>query len=334
MNVGLLSIATDEMADLRIARIFELEFVSANASPKRCSKDHPYTFKNKTFCCSRPVYFEWNKDGQCYGRSQKCPYDEGCVNYHPKCDFIDGLLGINFPLDEYNTIYNPVLIPTTEFSHRLVFKEFSKDENSENHCIWRDDMMNWIIGLCRNIDNNIGEYFIDTGFECPDIDYGWKDVKSNSSVSGIIKEIKDRTIVGRRIINSPVAGIFGSVNITELRKIHMCLEWRKIPFINQWKCSKFFPPKINSEEIDTKKEPNNPIIENKEQVIEDMKKEKAILSYESEYYEYDYSSDSEKEDVYFDLIPRKVSLELKNNSFDNKDTSEYEYDSILDDIFY
>ena len=78
MNVGLLS----------VAEIILLSFASADTPvPKnRCPKENPYPFRNQTFCCSRPVYFEWNKDGQCYGRSQKCPYDEGCVNcrYHSK----------------------------------------------------------------------------------------------------------------------------------------------------------------------------------------------------------------------------------------------------------
>ena len=42
--------------------------------------ENPYEFKNKTFCCSRPVDFEWNKDGYCYGRRHKCLYSEGCEN--------------------------------------------------------------------------------------------------------------------------------------------------------------------------------------------------------------------------------------------------------------
>ena len=80
MNVGLLCLASDNDAELRIARILELQFLSPDAPLKRCPKEHPYVFENKTNCCSRPVNFEWQKDGQCYGRSQKCPHTEGCVN--------------------------------------------------------------------------------------------------------------------------------------------------------------------------------------------------------------------------------------------------------------
>ena len=54
-----------------------LSFV-LSTSPALCPMENPYEFKNKTFCCSRPVDFQWNKDGYCYGRRQKCCHSEGC----------------------------------------------------------------------------------------------------------------------------------------------------------------------------------------------------------------------------------------------------------------
>ena len=44
----------------------------------RCPIENPHPFRNKTFCCSRPVDFQWNNDGYCYGRRQKCTHNQGC----------------------------------------------------------------------------------------------------------------------------------------------------------------------------------------------------------------------------------------------------------------
>jgi len=295
------------------------------------------------------------KNGQCYGRSQKCAYAEGCVNYHPQCDFIDGLLGINFPLDEYNTIYDPALIPTQEFSHRLIYKESSKDYDSKIHCIWRDDVGNWIMGLCKNIDYDIGHYYLDTGSECPDVDNGWKDGKNNQSINGMMKEIKDRITVGRRIIKTPIAGIFLANGPRNRGKIRMCLEWTKIPYRNQWKCLKFFPPirnptvkekipevkresnckvtssndcnskdesKIKNEETGIKKElgDDDPIIGNiqKNNIVE-KEKDNSINTDDTDDTEYEYGSITNDTENEYGLIT---------------DDTENEYDSILDDIFY
>ena len=56
----------------------------------------------------------------------KNPLLFGLISDHPQCDLIDGLIGIDFPLDEYNTIYNPALIPTRDFSHKFIFKEIER----------------------------------------------------------------------------------------------------------------------------------------------------------------------------------------------------------------
>ena len=45
----------------------------------RCPMESPYSFRNKTFCCSRPVDFQWDKsNGYCYGKSHRCIHNEGC----------------------------------------------------------------------------------------------------------------------------------------------------------------------------------------------------------------------------------------------------------------
>ena len=78
LNVGLLTIANVKENDLR--RGLPLQFVPAYAATNRCPKEQPYSFRNQKFCCSRPVHFEWNKDGYCYGRTKRCSHSEGCVN--------------------------------------------------------------------------------------------------------------------------------------------------------------------------------------------------------------------------------------------------------------
>ena len=163
---------------------------------------------------------------------------------HPQCDFIDGLFGLNFPLDEYNTVFKPALIPTQDFSHRFVFKESSEKENDGIHCLWRDDSRKWILGLCKNIDNDIGDYYLDIDFECPNVDKGWKDMRNNKTINGMMKEIKDRITVGRRITKSSVAGIFLGSGSKSRERVRMCLEWDKNIFTRQYECLKFFPPLV------------------------------------------------------------------------------------------
>jgi len=276
VNVGLLS----------VAKIFLLHVVSAEATlPNRCPKETPYPFRNSTFCCSRPVDFQWQKDGYCYGNSQKCTHTEGCVNYHPLCPDIESLLAIDFPLDEYNKIYKPTLIPTRDFSHKLIFEEDSEEdseeysdeyseedseeyseedseeypeedseedskedyeedseEDSKNHCIWRDDVGKWILGLCRNIESNIGHYYLDADSECPVTDDGWKDIENDQSVDGKIISPNKRLSLGSRSRKSPTSGIkFVRGKRRRRQKVRKCLDWKKIPLINTWRCFKFFP---------------------------------------------------------------------------------------------
>ena len=54
----------------------------------RCSKENPYSFRKKRYCCSRPVDFQWKKDGYCYGKTQRCSHEEGCEN----CEYFFGTL--------------------------------------------------------------------------------------------------------------------------------------------------------------------------------------------------------------------------------------------------
>ena len=47
---------------------------------------------------------------------------------HPNCNEIDSLIGYDFPIEEYNINYYPILITTKIFSHKFVFAEIeSKD---------------------------------------------------------------------------------------------------------------------------------------------------------------------------------------------------------------
>ena len=61
----------------------------------RCSKENPYSFRKKRYCCSRPVDFKWNKDGYCYGKTKICSHEGGCENCEYKVGFFsDKLLPI------------------------------------------------------------------------------------------------------------------------------------------------------------------------------------------------------------------------------------------------
>ena len=55
----------------------------------RCSKENPYSFRKKRYCCSRPVDFQWQKDGYCYGKTQRCSHEEGCENCKFFCFFFN-----------------------------------------------------------------------------------------------------------------------------------------------------------------------------------------------------------------------------------------------------
>lgn len=327
VNVGLLS----------VAKIFLLRFVSAEAPlPNRCPKENPYPFRNRTFCCSRPVDFQWQKDGYCYGRSQKCTHTEGCVNYHPLCTDIDSLTGIDFPLDEYNTIYDPTLIPTSYFSHKFIFQESPTKADSENHCIWRADSGKWIMGLCQNIESNIGHYYLDIDSECPDIDDSWKGIENNKSVDGKIKKTKGRVALGTRTRKSPSPGIkFVGVNKRRRRKkVRKCLDWKKIPYINEWRCFKFFPrikkPKVNDGNEIVKKKSNCKVNENSGN-IECGSQDAPTIK--------DKEIGNKKENRFFDLFrgdKEKNDSEDKqvDNTVDTDDQEkDYNIDSILYDIF-
>ena len=63
VNIGILNLVTTE---------------NSGVPSYRCPIENPHPFRNKTFCCSRPVDFQWNNDGYCYGRRQKCTHNQGC----------------------------------------------------------------------------------------------------------------------------------------------------------------------------------------------------------------------------------------------------------------
>merc|ERR1712223_302023 len=110
-----------------------------------------------------------------------------------------------------------------------------------------------------------------------------------------MKEIKDRIAVGRRIITSSIGGIFGTPSANnKRRKIQMCLEWKKIPYRNQWTCLKFFPPKrpVVKEESSSVKDQSNCKVDPISGINEcDSKDEAVVESEETETtteYAYDY----------------------------------------------
>lgn len=292
---------------LCVAEILDLSFVSAVALlPNRCPKKVPYPFENQTLCCSRPVDTQWRKLGYCYGRTQKCPHTEGCIDYHPLCSDIESLLGIDFPLEEYNKLYKPTLIPTREFSHKYLFNESSNNETSEIHCIWRDDTLKWIMGLCENVETSIGQYFLDADSECPVSDKGWKEIENGESVVGIIKDTSQRISGGVRLNRkSPTAGIKFQRLKRKRPRIQKCEKWEKIPLINVFKCKKFFPK--------TKK---NPITKD---LISALKEDGIEVP--------DNSADTQKENRMPPLITR--NQESDENIIDEFD---YSIDSILYDI--
>jgi len=305
VNVGLLN----------VAEIFLLPFVSAELPlPNRCPKENPYPFENQTFCCSRPVDLQWRKEGYCYGRSQKCTHNEGCVNYHPLCTKTESLLGIDFPLDEYNKIYNPTLIPTRDFSHRFLFKESSDSSDSENHCIWRDDAGKWIMGLCENIEKNIGIYFLDADSECPSSDEGWKEIENNKSVDGKIKDTTQRVFLGSESKNPNLSPAikFQKLMRKARKRVRKCESWKKIPYINVWRCLKF-NPRIKKTKANNKNTKNRPFIKSEARTNEIPDEFDEFNTYETEK---DFA-DTQKENT----------VVQRGQEFD------YSVDSILYDIF-
>ena len=76
----------------------------------------------------------------------------------------------------------------------------------------------------------------------------WKDMKSTKIIPGkLINPNLVRRVAFGRIrakSGSSFAGIFASDN--EMRKrVRKCLEWKKLPYKNRFKCSKFDPPRKN-----------------------------------------------------------------------------------------
>ena len=46
------------------------------------------------------------------------------------------------------------------------------------------------MGLCENIESNVGQYFLDTDSECPNTDNSWKDFENNIIVDANVRELK------------------------------------------------------------------------------------------------------------------------------------------------
>ena len=63
------------------------------------------------------------------------------------------------------------------------------------------------MGLCQNIESNIGHYYSNIDSECPAIDDQWKDIENNKSVSGKITRKITKISLGSEALKSPSAGI-------------------------------------------------------------------------------------------------------------------------------
>ena len=76
-------------------------------------------------------------------------------------------------------------------------------------------------------------------------------MKSTKTVPGkfINPNLVGRLAFGRKSAKSSFAGIFASEN-KKRKRVHKCLEWKKLPYKNQFKCSKFDPPKKNVKKSD------------------------------------------------------------------------------------
>ena len=116
------------------------------------------------------------------------------------------------------------------------------------------------MGLCQNIESNIGHYYSNIDSECPAIDDQWKDIENNQSVSGKITRKITKIYFGSEVQKSPSAGIkfhklgsearnastpgirFYGLERRRRKRVQKCLDWKKVPLINEWKCFKFFPP--------------------------------------------------------------------------------------------
>ena len=82
-------------------------------------------------------------------------------------------------------------------------------------------------------------------------------MKINKTIQGQMIQLGLRTNVAIGISKpkSSFAGIFGATNNTIAHEsIHKCLEWKKVPFKNRFKCAKFDPPKDIEEEIKNRDE--------------------------------------------------------------------------------
>ena len=102
----------------------------------RCSKENPYSFRKKRYCCSRPVDFQWKKDGYCYGKTQRCSHEEGCEN----CKYFSFFFSVFFCNRHYSLLnfgppqlYNSEALPFT-YDQYVIIELADKLYNSVAVC--------------------------------------------------------------------------------------------------------------------------------------------------------------------------------------------------------
>jgi len=93
-----------------------------------------------------------------------------CINFfsdHPVCNEITTIKGTNFPSNKFNVVFHAEHKNLTEefviVNHRVVFID-----KNQTACIWWHETGFWWIGHCRNVGQNLGEYFWENSEGCPD----------------------------------------------------------------------------------------------------------------------------------------------------------------------
>ena len=70
----------------------------------------------------------------------------------------------------------------------------------------------------------------------------------------IEKDFQNRIAGGILGARSAFAGILGATSNVNRDRVRKCLEWKKVPYKNEFKCSKFVPPKQKVKKIKNKEE--------------------------------------------------------------------------------
>ena len=227
---------------------------------------------------------------------------------HPNCNEIDSLIGYDFPIEEYNINYYPILITTKIFSHKFVFAETESKDILKRHCLWQSDARKWVIGFCENIEKNVSQYYLTQNSECPvgtsrsqlssiisKSEFKWKDSENDTHVKGGLLKKVNRIALGNRVDSGDqitATGLFFSNQPERIKRVKKCREWIKIPIVNRWMC------RMEEKEIDLE---NNVIPEGSNNINEDI-------------FENEFDQDIFDDEYYEDIF----GIELDEDIFENE----------------